>query len=281
MDILTTLNGYIPYFTQIVKSMAVIVGAYIVNKFIFKRTINKFAERAELEPHYTKPFKHLISAVIYIAALLFILSIFGLKGSLTSLLAGAGVIGIVIGMATKDVLSGLISGMIIYVDRPFKIGDWIEIDGKQGIVQDLSLESTRVRTFSGELLTIPNSKITNSMVTNKTAEPNSRLEIGIGVDYETDMDRAIRVCKELLDSNEYVLKEPESDILISEFGDSSINLTVRFWVNRRQLSSENLSLPRIISRIRNQILEKFREEDVSIPFPHLEVMQHGRWEMGK
>jgi small-conductance mechanosensitive channel len=211
--------------------------------------------------------------VVYIVAALILLSIFGMRGSLTSLLAGAGFLGIVVGMATKDFLSGIISGMVIYIDRPFKIGDWIEVDGEQGIVQDLSLQTTRIRTFAGELMSVPNSKIANSIVINKTDEPNSRIDIGIGVDYETDMNKTLVLCKEILEEEEDVLEDPEPSLVIDEFADSSINLMIRFWVNRQDLKERGVGLAGMKSNIRKKLLQRFRAEGIEIPFPHVEVIR--------
>lgn len=273
MEVISFLESNIPYFLEIVYSIITLVVAYFVNKLIFQRSIDKFAERTDVEAHYTKPFKKIVSVVVYIAAILMILSIFGLRGSLTSLLAGAGFLGIIVGMATKDVLSGVISGMVLYIDRPFKIGDWVEVNGEQGIVQDLSLQTTRIRNFSGELVTIPNSKITSSTVINKTAEPNSRLDIGIGVDYDTDMNEALILCKEVLEAQPEVLDDPEPSIVIEEFADSSINLLIRFWVNRQDLKERGIGLPGMKSDLRKKLLEKFRAEGVEIPFPHVEIIE--------
>lgn len=273
MEILSFLRSNVPYLLEITYSLITIVVAYFVNRLVFQRTIRKFAERADVEEHYTKPFKKIVSTVVYVVAILIILSIFGVRGSLTSLLAGAGFLGIVIGMATKDVLSGIIAGMVLYIDRPFKIGDWIEVGDKQGIVQDLSLQTTRIRNFSGELVTVPNSKIADSTVINKTAEPNSRIDIGIGVDYDTDMNKALMVCREVLDEEEEILEDPEPSIVVEEFADSSINLMIRFWVNRQDLKDRGVSLTGMKSDVRKKLLEKFREEEIKIPFPHLEVIE--------
>lgn len=273
MEIVAFLQNNVPYLMEIVYSLITIVVAYLANRLIFQRIIRKFAERANIEEHYTKPFRKVASTIVYVAAILIILSVFGLKSSLTSLLAGAGFLGIVVGMATKDVLSGVIAGMVLYIDRPFKIGDWIEVGDEQGIVQDLSLQTTRIRNFSGELVTVPNSKITNSTVINKTAEPNSRIDIEIGVDYDTDMNKALKASREVLGDEEDVLEEPEPSIVIDEFADSSINLLVRFWVDRKDLKDRNMSLPGMRSNIRKRLLEKFREEGIEIPFPHLEIIK--------
>lgn len=273
MEIFQILSNYIPYFKEIVYSAVTLIAAYLINSLAFQRSIDKLAARADVEPHYAKPFKRIVSVVVYVVAALIILSIFGLRGSLTSLLAGAGFLGIIVGMATKDVLSGVISGMVLYIDRPFKIGDWIQVEGEQGIVQDLSMQTTRIKNFSGELVTIPNSKITNSTVINKTAEPNSRLDVGIGVDYDTDMNKALILCKEILEEEEEILEKPEPSIVIDEFADSSINLTIRFWVNRQDLKEREISLPGMKSDLRKKLLEKFRIEGIEIPFPHVEVIE--------
>lgn len=273
MDVLTPLMEYIPSTINIFYSLITVVIAVLVNKFIFHGLINRIARKAGVEEQYVKPLKHMASVLVYIVAFFAILRIFGVHGSLTGLLAGAGIAGIVIGFALQDVLSGVVSGIILFITRPFKIGDWVEIEGTEGIVKDLTLQRTKILTLDGEDVTLPNSKVNNSSIMNKTHHPESRIDVGIGVDYDTDMEKAIGICEEILEENEYVLDGRPKKTLVQEFGGSSINLILRFWIDRKDIRDKGTNLGQLKSDIRNEIVDRFRERDIEIPFPHMEIIK--------
>ncbi len=273
MDFLAPVMEYLPDTLNILYALITVVAAVLINKFIFHGLINRIARKAEVEEHYVKPLKHMASVLVYLVAFFGILRIFGLEGSLTGMLAGAGIAGIVIGFALQDVLSGVVSGIILFITRPFKIGDWVEIDGTEGIVKDLTLQRTRILTLDGEDVTLPNSKVNNSSIMNKTHHPESRIDIGIGVDYDTDMQKAIGICEEILEDNEHVLDEKPKKTLVQEFGGSSINLILRFWVDRKEIRDKGTNLGPLKSEIRNEIVDRFRERGIEIPFPHMEIIK--------
>ncbi len=273
MDALAPLLEYLPNTMNIVYSLIVIIAAVLINKLVFHGLINRMAKKAGIEKHYVKPIRHASSVVVYLAAFLTILYIFGVYGSLTSLMAGAGIAGIVIGFALQDALSGIVSGILLFLTRPFKIEDWVEIDGTEGIVKDLTLQRTRILTLDGEDVTLHNSQVNRSKITNKTREPESRIEVSIGVDYDTDMEKAIGICEEILQDTDYVLSEKPQKTLVEEFGGSSINLILRFWIDRHEIRASSTNLGQLKSEIRNRIVERFREEDIEIPFPHMEIIK--------
>ncbi len=273
MDVISQLMQYVPNGISILYALITIAVAVAINRFIFHGLINRTAKKAGVDKHYVKPLRHASSAIIYLAAFFTILYIFGIHASLAGLLTGAGIAGIVIGLALQDVLSGVISGVILFITRPFKIGDWVEIDGTEGIVKDLTLQRTRILTLDGEDVTLPNGKVNGSAIMNKTYHPESRIDVGIGVDYDTDMEKAIGICDEILEENGYVLDEKPRKTLIQEFGGSSINLMLRFWIDRKKVRDRKTNLGQLKSEIRNEIVDRFREEDIEIPFPHMEIIK--------
>ncbi len=273
MSSLATAMEYIPSGLNILYALITIITAVVINRLIFHGVINRMAKKAGVEKHYVKPLRHASSAVVYVAAFFTILYIFGVHASLAGLMTGAGIAGIVIGLAFQDVLSGIVSGVILFVTRPFKIGDWVEIDGTEGIVKDLTLQRTRIITLDGEDVTLPNSTVNKSAIMNKTYNPKSRIVVGIGVDYETDLEKAVGICEEILQKSEHVLSDKPQKTLIEEFGGSSINLILRFWIDRKDIQKEGTNMGQIKSNIRNEIVEQFRENDIEIPFPHMEIIK--------
>lgn len=273
-DTVVHYMNQIPMVYEILYSLIVVIVAYLFNKLIIKRSISRMGRKLKLSKHNMKPLKKVSSTVIYIVAIIIILGIFGLRGSLTGLLAGAGVIGIVIGMATQDVLSGVISGIVLFLDKPFKIGDRVKIGDMEGDVTDLTLQRTEIKTLDGETLTIPNSSVANDTIINRTDTSQSRLRISIGIDYDSDMDKAFETCQEVFKSNDLILEEPSPRVFTKEFADSSINLELKFWIDWKELQRNDKSPKVLKSEIRNEMISKFREAGIDIPYPHMQILKN-------
>lgn len=202
----------VPYALPAVKSIGILIGAYLINKFIIQRWLIKFGKRAKIKEHYLKPLENLASFLVYLVALFLVLGAFGLQGSLTSLLAGAGFAGIVVGFAAKDIIGNLIGGIVLILDKPFRVGDVIKIKDVFGKVEDITIRTTRIKTFDGEIVTVPNAMAMNEIVINRTLDNMLyRINFKIGVDYDNKIDNVIEVCKEVLNSIEEIKEEPEPD----------------------------------------------------------------------
>lgn len=180
-----------------------------------------------------------------------------------SLITALGVGSLAIGMAAKDTLAHVISGFTLMIDRPFRIGDRIQLTGGQiGDVQDIGLRSTKIKTLDNQLLIIPNSDLCNTMLTNQ-AFPDNRIKgrINVGVGYGSDAEQVklqlVAIALEIDD----VLKEPGPEAYFVSFGDSALNMSLFFWVE------EYAKLFATTDKINSRILNRFREQGIEIPFP--------------
>jgi len=158
--------------------------------------------------------------------------------------------------------------------RPFEIGDWVEVEDDEGIVTDISIVNTQLRSFDGEYIMIPNDVIASSTVTNRSKRGRLRLEVEVGVDYGTDVERAADLAEQAIDEVDEAIAAPSPQIVGKSFGDSAVVLGVRFWIDkpsaRRHWKARTAAI--------NAIKRAFEAEDIKIPYPQRELS--GRAETG-
>ena len=180
-----------------------------------------------------------------------------------SLVTALGIGSLAIGMAAKDTLAQIISGFTLMLDRPFRIGDRIQLSsGQVGDVQNIGLRSTKIKTLDNQLLIIPNSDLCNTILTNQ-AFPDNRIKgrINVGVSYDSDADQVKALLVQLALEVEGVLQEPAPEAFFVSFGDSALNMSLFFWVE------EYAQLFATADKINSRILGRFREQGIEIPFP--------------
>jgi MscS family membrane protein len=203
----------------------------------------------------------IVSLFLMGAALIVVLKHFSYD--IFSLVTALGIGSLAIGMAAKDTLAHMISGFTIMLDRPFRIGDRIQLVGGQiGDVTDIGLRSTKIKTMDNQLLIVPNSDLCNTMLTNQ-AFPNSRAKgrINIGVAYGSDVDLVKRLLVATAGEIEDVLTDPPPEAFFANFGDSALNMALFFWVE------EYGTLFAVTDKINSLILKRFDEHSIEIPFP--------------
>jgi len=180
-----------------------------------------------------------------------------------SLVTALGVGSLAVGMAAKDTLAHMISGFTLMLDRPFRIGDRIQLaSGQVGDVLDIGLRSTKIKTLDNQLLIIPNSDLCNTMVTNQ-AFPTSRVKgrINIGVGYDSEVERVKQLLVSIALETPGVLSDPPPEAFFVSFGDSALNMSLFFWVE------EYAALFATTDKINSNIISCFRSERIEIPFP--------------
>ena len=161
--------------------------------------------------------------------LLFVMFITQLGFETTSLLAALGAAGLAIGLALQGSLANLAGGVLIILLKPFRLGDWIEVQGVSGSVKDISLFYTKLNTFGNQLVVIPNGKLSNDNIINYSAEKTRRDELVFGISYNDNIKEAKDLLLGLVAEQEDILKEPAPQVLVKELGDNSVNLALRFW----------------------------------------------------
>lgn len=205
----------------------------------------------------------IIKAIILVAGIFIALDFVGLKGTVTSLLAGAGIVGLAVGFAFQDMTENFIAGVAMGIRKPFDIGDVIEAEGVFGNVKEINLRNTLVETFYGQLEVIPNKILFRNILTNYSYLGYRRIEVPVGISYADDIEHAAKVITEAMNTKDYVIKKEETAVYAESFGDSSINLLLWFWI--RYPGDPGFMVVRhdAISTVKT-VLE---ENDILIPFP--------------
>jgi small conductance mechanosensitive channel len=186
-----------------------------------------------------------------------------------SLLALVGAAGLAIGLALKDSLSNIASGVMLIVLRPFRAGDAVVLAGQEGIVEQVRIFQTVLRTYQNHDVILPNSQITAAPIVNYTARAQRRIDLPVGIGYDDHLGRAREVLLQLAAANPKVLAEPAPDVLVSDLGESSVNLVLRAWVDTPEFVTARSELTEGITR-------EFSRAGVSIPYPQrsLHVYHH-------
>lgn len=209
---------------------------------------------------------------IIIYALAVVLSLDILGANVMPFIAGAGVIGIAIGFAAKDTLSNLIAGVLLIIDRPFEIGDRIEVwsapagSATWGDVIDIGLRATKIQTTDNIIIIIPNNEIMMRDIINYTIITSKiRVRINIGIAYDADMIKAKDVVLKVAGSIPWILKDPLPKVVVTAFGESSVDLQLRVWIGDARKRMDT------ISDVTDKVKEAFDKEGIEIPYPRRDI----------
>lgn len=211
----------------------------------------------------------LIKVIAWAIALFVALKIMQWDAAALSILAGAGVIGIVVGFALQDIAANFIAGIILAIQRPFRVGHLIETNDMYGVVKKIHLRSTELETLDGQLVHIPNKSILLETVTDYNYIPYRRVELTVGVAYATDLEEAKRIALEAITQIDESIDDKPIDLYYSEFADSSINFEVRFWSQfKNEVDYLSARSQAIVA-----IQKAFKENGIEIPFPIRTIIQ--------
>jgi len=183
-----------------------------------------------------------------------------LKVNVGALVAGVGVAGFVIGFALKDVLANFANGVLLIVRQPFKVGNFVQVGGEKGFIEELNVFSTVLRTPDNKVIVLPNSKVWGDTIINYAGYETRRMALKVGISYSSNMDKAIAAVKKVIEKDGRILKEPEPFVGVTELGDSSVNLIIRPWVKLADYWNVYFDLTK-------KIKEEFDKSGIEIPFP--------------
>lgn len=246
---------------NIALSLVVAVIGFLVVRFIQRRT--KKLLFSQLENHSMSIIMSKVIAFILSIGLLFlILGILQLDKLLTSLLATAGVLGLAIGLALQEPLTNAFSGIMLSIKQRLRIGDLVETNDYFGTVTEINLRSTIVHTFGGQVVTIPNKSVIQNPMVNYSYLGKRRVELDCGISYAENLDQVEEVVRKAMESVEHLDTEPV-DFFYTEFGNSSINFRVRFWID--EVKQKPFFEAR--SEALRNIKRAFDQNDILIPFP--------------
>jgi len=185
--------------------------------------------------------------------------------NVTVLIGGLSIAGVIAGFAARDSLENFISGITILVDKPFQVGDYIEMEDEYGQVDEITLRSTRVRTVRNEIIVLPNLEMITQRVINHTKRNVLRIDIEFGIAYKEYPEEAREVLLPLVEDDDRIFSEPSPSVVVTEMNDSSVDMALRFYT--RDPSQE---LP-IRWEYTEKVRETLREADIEIPFPHRQL----------
>lgn len=257
------VEGFILALPNFVAAVLVLVlfwiGARIVRRILARALEHVSSYRAV---------NHLLSTIAYVSVLavgLFVaLGVLDLDKTVTSLLAGAGILGLAIGFAAQDSVENLLSGIMLSIRRPIRVGDLVETNGTFGVVQEVNLRETRVRTGPGQIVYIPNSDIYTEPLTNFSQLGRRRVEIACGVAYGDDLEEARRSAVGAIEGLEMRDESRDVEFYWEEFGASSVNFKVRFWI---EFSASHADFLAARSEGMVRLKRAFDENGITIPFP--------------
>jgi small conductance mechanosensitive channel len=260
---------FLEWFEVLVKSIPkVFVAIIVIFLFILiAKAVRRSVQKIFTKVQVNKSVSNLLEVISFYAAMLvglFVsLEILGLEKAVTSILAGAGVLGLALGFAFQEIASNFVSGIFIAFTEPYQTGDVVEIDSYAGEVKEISIRTTTITTFQGLEVLIPNKDMFTKSFINYTSTPKRRIDLSVGVSYSDDLELVEKVSKEAILKTEGVSENEEVEVYFLEFGGSSINLVIRFWGDYANGTRFFHTRSKAIINIK----KSYDENGISIPFP--------------
>jgi hypothetical protein len=269
-DAYTTIDKIMDSFWERIPYIGIAITVFIIFWLLtklFKLFIRKTLENRSYTRQNLVLVLNRVGSTFIIFFGFLIALVIAIPGFTPSQLIGAlGIGSVAIGFAFKDIFQNLLSGILILISEPFRIGDDIVVNGLEGNVEDIQIRATFLRSPDGRRIVIPNATVYTSAVTVNNAYQRRRCEFVVGIGYEDDMQKAKKIILDILDRNLNVLSQPGFSVNVTALADFSINLTVRWWVNTTETSTSAS-----ISEIQELVVTAFDEKGISIPYPVQEV----------
>ncbi|HKJ65319.1 MAG TPA: mechanosensitive ion channel domain-containing protein [Desulfopila sp.] len=244
----------------LVAILLLLVGKWLAGKCA--DILAKIMEKRQVDVTLVKFLRNIVYYMLLVAVLVAAAGELGINTA--SFLTIIGAASLAIGLALKDSLANFAAGAMLILFRPFRIGDYVIAGGEAGTVEEITIFNTILQTPDNQKKIIPNGSISNSVITNITANPTRRVDLTIGIGYDDDLRRAKDLLEKIVKDDDRILAEPEPAIMVSALGDSAVNIVCRPWVKKEHWWAVHCDL-----------LEKiklcFDAEGISIPYPQRDV----------
>lgn len=263
VDQLVTLLG--PYLLTVLFKVLVVIGILVAALFLgawVRRVLRRGLIKIRVEQTIAQFLGNIARWGILLIALLMCLDRFGIN--VTSLAALLGAAALTIGLAFQGALSNIAAGVMLLIFRPFKVNEWVELDGELGVVEEIDLFYTHINQFDNRHIVLPNSKVLEGKIESLTHNPVRRVHLPVGVAYDTDLVMCEDVLLKAAHDPDEALDDREPMIVLTEFGDSSINWEVRVWCRSDRFMA-------LRHQLIHAIAARFREADITIPFPQRDL----------
>lgn len=246
-------------------NLAIALAIFYVGKMVIGlviRFMHKVMQRQEVDKTLETFICNLARTVLLVVVIIAAIGQLGIET--TSFIAIFGAAGLAVGLALQGSLSNFAAGVLIVLFRPYRVGDFIEAAGISGVVEQVQILTTVLKTGDNKQIIVPNSQIMDSIITNYSANDKRRVDMVIGVGYDDDLDKVRATLQKLIAAEERVLDEPACTIAVSELADSSVNFIVRPWVKTADYWG-------VLFDLTEAIKKRFDKERISFPFPQTDV----------
>ena len=257
----TVLNQLTQYSLKVIAAILILViGLWLAKRI--KKIFVRLLTSKKIDEMLVRFFANLLHGAM--AAFIIVAAIGNLGVETTSFAAVIASAGLAVGLALQGSLSNFAAGVLLIVFKPFKVGNAVKVANEMGVVVEVGLLATELKSFDNIKMMIPNASIMSGPITNFSANPTRRIDMLIGVSYSDDLHKARQIIVDLIEQDERILKDPAPQVMVSNLGESSVDITVRPWVNAADFWATKCDLTLSIK-------EKFDAEGISIPFPQRDV----------
>lgn len=264
--IIQKLNLWLHAFIQLLPNILLAAIILVIGLFLAKK-IRLLSAKLIKKISHNRTLDNLFTSVIYVfcigVVLFIVLSVLHLTTAVTSVLAGAGILGLALAFAFQDIAANFISGIFLSFRRPLHIDDIVKIKDYMGRVEEINLRDTVIRTFQGQMVIIPNKDVFQNPIENYTLLGKRRIDINIGVSYGDDLEMVKQVTVDAVKGIDGLSKEDDVTFFYTEFGDSSINFFIRLWMD----CPDQPVYLRVGSEAIIRIKKAYDEHNIMIPFP--------------
>lgn len=245
------------------QALAAFLLLYLIYRLLSTTLFRLLDQSESIEPGLQSVLLKTFRVLMYVFIGTIVLDQLGLNVAV--LIGGLSIAGIIAGFAARDSLENFISGVTILVDKPFQVGDYIEIEDEYGQVDEITLRSTRIRTVRNEIIILPNSEMITQQVVNHTKRNVLRIDIDFGIAYKEYPEEAREVLLPLTADDDRILDEPSPSVVVTEMNDSSVDMRFRFYIR-----DPDQEVP-IRWAYTEEVRRALREADIEIPFPHRQL----------
>jgi small conductance mechanosensitive channel len=262
IDLGLIVGKFVEYTPNVIVALLLFTAFWIL-AVVIRKVLAGMLRKAAVPEEATDVLVKLASVTTLIIGALTAASSVGIN--VGALMAGLGIAGLAVSFAAQDTVANIISGLTLLIDRPFKKGDWIRLGDVHATVTSLRLRTSVLTTFDNETIVVPNKNLTQEKIVNFTLTPRVRCRVSLGIAYKEDTQKAREVMLSLVDGDERIISDPAPAVIVTDLGNSSVNMQLRFWTQ-----DSLMKFP-----MEWEYVEKCKhaldEADIEIPFPHLQM----------
>ena len=262
LDIKALNTKLAAFFPNLLGALILIIVFWMITAIV-RKVLSSFLQRSKVPKEVQGLLLRVTHYAIVMVAVLTIADQIGIN--VTSLLAGVGVAGLALSFAARETIENIISGVTLIIDQPFKEGDWVAIGDLHASITEIRLRTTVLTTFDNETLVIPNKSIAQDRIVNYTLTPRTRVKILFGIAYKENIDEARKIILSTIEGDQRILNDPAPQVIVTDLGDSSVNMQLRFWIQ------DPLYKYSLLFEYTEKCKKALDAAGIEIPFPHLQL----------